>query len=201
MNLSELNNLELDNIGSWPPAAKLMAIAAICITILIAGYFLIISNQVATLKIVEAKEVELKQLFEMKQRKASNLASYQQQMNDIETTFGTLLKQLPGETEVAGLLTDISETGLSSGLEFELFKPQTELPIDFYAELPINIRVKGTYHEFGKFISSIANLPRIVTLHNFTIEPDRNKPQILRMEATAKTYRYIEGQSVAGGVK
>lgn len=192
MNLSELNDLELDNIGRWPTTAKTMAIALVCVVILALGYFLVVSSQLDRLQAAKSKEKELKQLFELKQQKASNLAGYHQQMRDIEQTFGTLLKQLPGETEVAGLLTDISETGLNSGLEFELFKPQAEVPVDFYAELPIEIRVKGNYHEFGKFVSGIANLPRIVTLHNFNIKPSKDKKSQLIMEATAKTYRYID---------
>ncbi len=128
-------------------------------------------------------------MFSTKAKKAANLDKYKKQMKEMEQSLGAMLRQLPSKTEVAELLVDVSQTGLASGLEFELFKPEPERPLEFYAELPIKLRVKGTYHEFGDFVSGVAALPRIVTLHDFSIQP---KGDELTMEATAKTYRYLE---------
>lgn len=135
-------------------------------------------------------EQDLRIQFEGKQKKAANLPALKQQLEDIKETFGDLLKRLPNKTEVAELLVDISQQGLGAGLEFELFKPGNEQPADFYVELPIQIRVVGTYHEFGRFISGISDLPRIVTSHNIKITPIKDGR--LALETTAKTYRYID---------
>ncbi len=196
MNLSDLNNLNLDpnNIGSWPLAARVIVIVLLCFALLFAGYYLDTSDQVLELETARAKESSLKQEFETKQAKAANLAAYREQMQEMQRSFGALLQQLPGKTEVAGLLVDISRVGIVSGLEFELFKPEAEKPKEFYAELPIKIRVKGNYHQFGNFASGTAALPRIVTLHNLSITSTGKKGEDGRMimEATAKTYRYLE---------
>ncbi|HEC20351.1 MAG TPA: pilus assembly protein PilO [Gammaproteobacteria bacterium] len=207
MNLSDLNNLNLDpnNIGSWPLAARLIVIALLCIAILFAGYYLDTSNQLQELETAQAKEKKLKQEFEKKQAKAASLDAYKQQMVEMQRSFGALLQQLPGKTEVADLLVDISRVGIISGLEFELFKPEAERPKEFYAELPINIRVKGGYHQFGNFASGTAALPRIVTLHDFVIssqnKKNSNADDRLTMEATAKTYRYLEKDTTASKKK
>ena len=197
MNLSELNNLNLDpnNIGNWPVAAKIIVIALLCIALLFAGYYLDTSDQLLELENAERKENDLKKEYETKQAKAINLSAYKEQMKEMERSFGALLQQLPGETEVAGVLVDISRVGIQSGLEFELFKPENESPKEFYAELPIKIRVKGNYHQFGNFASGTAALSRIVTLHDLSISKtkDANKSEAeMVMEATAKTYRYLE---------
>lgn len=196
MNLSDLNNLSLDpdNIGSWPAAAKIVIIILLSGAILFAGYYLDTSNQLLELEQAQQKEVTLKQQFEIKQAKAANLEPYKQQMQEIQRSFGALLQQLPSKTEVAALLVDISRVGIQSGLEFELFKPENETPKDFYAELPINIRVKGNYHQFGNFASGIAALPRIVTLHDLAITTQKGADSggNMSMETTAKTYRYLE---------
>ncbi len=193
MNLSELNSLDFENVGNWPLVAKITAIVFCCIMIVIGGYWLDTSNMLDRLEAARTKEHDLKQLFELKQKKAANLESYKHQMMEIEQTFGSLLKQLPSKTEVADLLTDISQAGLGAGLEFELFKPQAEVPVEFYVELPIKLKVRGRYHEFGEFISAVAALPRIVTLHEFKIVPvEQADSEELIMEATAKTYRYLE---------
>jgi len=205
MNLSDLNNLNLDpnNIGSWPLAAKVIVIVLLCFALLFAGYYLDTSDQLLELETARAKEVNLKQEFETKQAKAANLSAYQEQMEEMQRSFGALLQQLPGKTEVAGLLVDISRVGIVSGLEFELFKPEAEIPKEFYAELPIKIRVKGSYHQFGAFASGTAALPRIVTLHNLSITSKVKKDEDGRMtmEATAKTYRYLETENVADNKK
>jgi len=205
MNLSDLNNLNLDpnNIGSWPLAARVAVLVLLCFALLFAGYYLDTSDQLFELETARAKEISLKQEFETKQAKAANLAAYQEQMEEMQRSFGALLQQLPGKTEVAGLLVDISRIGILSGLEFELFKPEAEKPKEFYAELPIKIRVKGTYHQFGNFASGTAALPRIVTLHNLSITSKGKKDGDGRMimEATAKTYRYLEKDNTASNKK
>lgn len=191
MNLSDLNNLDLDfqNVGNWPVALKAIATVIVCAAVLGAGYWFVTQDQLIALENSEKKEKELKQTFETKQAKAINLDAYKQQMVEMQSTFGTMLRQLPSKTEVAGLLVDISQTGLASGLEFELFQPGGEAPAEFYAELPINIRVTGNYHRFGNFVSGVASLPRIVTLHNISIKPSGDG---FTMDAMAKTYRYID---------
>jgi type IV pilus assembly protein PilO len=196
MNLSELNNLDIKNIPNWPVAARLFVVGEAFVGVLGLGYWLDIKDQRASLEKAEAKEKELRQVFEVKAKKAANLAAYEQQLAEMKESFGAMLRQLPNKTEVAELLVDISQTGLASGLEFELFKPQTEVPKEFYAELPITIRVKGTYHEFGSFISGVAALPRIVTVHDINIEPGKNGE--LTMDILAKTYRYMDENEEGG---
>lgn len=191
MNFSELTDLDFDDIGGWPILAKVLGIALICIVILGAGYWFDTKEQLATLESAEKQENKLKAQFKSSAKKAANIALYKQQMVDMGQSFGAMLKQLPSKTEVAELLVDISQTGLASGLEFELFKVEAEVRRDFYAELPISIRVTGDYHEFGDFISGVAALPRIVTLHNFSIAKKKESKQLV-MNVTAKTYRYID---------
>lgn len=198
MNLSDLNDLDFGNAGSWPVLAKGIAVTIVVTAVLGAGYWFDTQHQWQQFKDVERKEQELKQVFESKQQKAANLEAYRQQMKEMKESFGAMLRQLPGKTEVADLLVDVSQTGLASGLEFELFKPEAERPADFYAELPIRIRVVGTYHEFASFVSGVAALPRIVTLHDFSISPvAKGRGQApaggqLAMEILAKTYRYLD---------
>jgi type IV pilus assembly protein PilO len=196
MNLSELNNLDIKNIANWPLAARAIVVLAVFLGVLGLGYWLDIKDQRASLEKAEAKEKELRQVFEVKAKKAANLAAYEQQLAEMKESFGAMLRQLPNKTEVAELLVDISQTGLASGLEFELFKPQAEIPKEFYAELPISIRVKGNYHEFGNFISGVAALPRIVTVHDINIEPDKDGE--LTMDILAKTYRYMDENEEGG---
>lgn len=198
MNLEELNELDLSDIGEMPFAVKLVIILIVCIGIGAGVYYYDIQKQFARLDKARAQESELKRQFEDKQAKAVNLESYKQQLKEMEDTFGAMLRQLPDKTEVPDLLVDVSQTGLAAGLEFKLFKPQGESPREFYAELPISIEVEGTYHEFGEFISGIAALPRIVTMHDIQISPrkgnntDEGGVEMLTMKATAKTYRYLE---------
>jgi type IV pilus assembly protein PilO len=191
MNLSDLSNLDFGNAGSWPGVAKAIAIILLCGAVLGAGYWYDTRHQWEAYKKVQRQEGELKQVFEKKQHKAANLEAYRQQMVEMKESFGAMLRQLPGKTEVAGLLVDVSQTGLASGLEFELFKPENEQRKEFYAELPIRMRVVGTYHQFGDFVSGVAALPRIVTLHDYTISK-RGGSDRLVMDVTAKTYRYLD---------
>lgn len=201
MNLSELNDLDLSNIAGWPLPARAALIGIIFVTVLAVGYYLDIKDQQASLQKTEATESELRSTFEVKAKKATNLEAYQQQLAEMQESFGAMLRQLPDKTEVADLLVDISQSGLASGLEFELFKPQNEVPKEFYAELPIKIRVKGDYHEFGAFVSSIAALPRIVTVHDINIVPGKEKDDNLTMELLAKTYRYMDDDEQEGSVQ
>lgn len=189
----DLNNLDVNNIGSWPLPAKAIAIAFICAVVAGLVYWYDTQDQIQALQAAQKKEQELKSTFEKKQVKAANLEAYKAQLDEMRQSFGAMLRQLPNKAEVADLLVDISQTGLAAGLEFELFKPEPEIAKDFYAELPVTIRVNGRYHEFGDFISGVAALPRIVTLHNISIKPG-GKGGKLTMEVVAKTYRYLEGE-------
>ena len=189
MDFAELKNVNLTNIGTSPLWVKVLLIGLVCIAILFAGYWLHHKNQLEDLKRVQAKETELKSTFENKAEKAANLELYKVQLEEMRRTFGTLLRQLPSKTEIPALIVDISQTGLASGLEIELFKPNPESRKEFYAEKPISLRVKGDYHQFGTFASEIAALPRIVTLHNISLTPSEDT---MSMTATAKTYRYLE---------
>lgn len=201
MNIAEeikkLEKLDINNVASWPMLLKGIVVLAIAIAVLIGGWFLDTTTQIDTLESAQNKETKLKKEFEEKQAKAARLDAYKKQMDDMQRIFGEMLRQLPGKTEVAALLIDISQVGLASGLEFELFKPEPETPIEFYAELPIKIKVVGNYHEFGNFVSGVAALPRIVTLHDFVITTQKQQGEgNLIMEATAKTYRYLDDEEI-----
>lgn len=198
--VNELKSLDINNIGTWPVIFKVVAIGFICAAVLALGIYVDTTNQYQELTNAESKEQELKNTFETKQRKAVNLNAYRQQMEDMEKIFGEMLRQLPSKTEVAALLVDISQVGLASGLEFELFKPLNENHVEFYAELPIKIRVIGNYHEFGNFVSGVAALPRIVTIHDFSITRHKDaSKEALIMDATAKTYRYLDEDEITEG--
>ena len=189
--IDDLKNLDQNNPGSWPLPIQLAAAAVLCVVLIGAGYKFDWSKQIEELTGIEAKEQKHKDTFESKQKKVANLVPLREQMKEMEQSFGDMLRQLPNKTEVAGLLVDISQTGLAAGLEFELFQPKTEVPTEFYAELPISIKISGSYHQMGEFVSGLAALPRIVTTHNIIIKKG-NTPGNLEMAATAKTYRAIE---------
>jgi type IV pilus assembly protein PilO len=189
----DLNDLDLSNIARWPAAARVVVILFIMGGVIFLGYWFHVKDQMVVLQQAEEKEANLKVIFEKKAQQAANLEAYEQQLAEMRESFGAMLRQLPNKTEVADLLVDVSQTGLASGLEFELFKPGAEIPQEFYAVLPINIRVIGTYHEFGDFVSGVAALPRIVTLHNIDIKKrGKGDNALLVMNMTAKTYRYLE---------
>ena len=196
----DLNNLDFSKIGSWPVAVKGILIVLVAVAVLVAGYFVDIQAQQKSLEQITSEEKNLKEDFELKQLRASNLAAYKTQMAEMNDTFGAMIRQLPSKTEVEDLLVDISQTGLASGIEFQLFKPLAEKHIEFYAELPITLKMTGTYHQFGEFVSGIAALPRIVTLENISIEggKGKDKKNILTMNVTAKTYRYLDENEVSG---
>ncbi len=197
MKMSDLQNLSVENIGSWPVPVKVAGALLVASLIIGLGWWNDIDPLQKQLTEEQKKEGDLKIAFEGKQKKAANLPALKQQLEDIKETFGDLLKRLPNKTEVAELLVDISQQGLGAGLEFDLFKPGSEQPADFYVELPIEIRVIGNYHQFGTFISGISDLPRIVTSHNIKIEPTTGGRLIL--QTTAKTYRYIDEESEGEG--
>jgi type IV pilus assembly protein PilO len=191
MKWSDVQNLDFENVGSWPIPIKIVSVILLCAAILGAGWYFHNKNQLDTLRQAEAQEQNLRSAFEAKQKKVANLEALKQQLADIQASFGDMLRRLPNKTEVAALLVDISQQGLGAGLEFELFKPGKEQPENFYVELPIQIRVTGKYHEFGRFVSGVADLPRIVTQHDIKITA-REGSSILTMEEVAKTYRYID---------
>ena len=188
----DVNELSLDNIGSWPLAVKIIAWILVFVLVVVLGYFYNISDLRDQLTQVESKEVDLKREFEDKAFKAANLEALRKQMAEMEVSFGALVKQLPSDTEVPGLIEDITNKGVESGLEIKSIKLEAEQAKEFYVELPISIEVVGSYHDFGTFVSGIAGLPRIVTLHNFKINPADSKgaPGVLSMSISAKTYRY-----------
>ena len=193
MNLQELNELDFNNIGNWPVPAKAFIVLLLCVGVAVGWYYFNTEEQLLDLETAEKKEQTLRSEFESKQAKAVNLEKYKKQLEEMRQSFGAMLRQLPNRTEVADLLVDVSQTGLASGLEFELFDPQDEVPREFYAELPIKLQVFGDYHELGSFISGLAALPRIVTIHDVTVSP--RSGNLLVMSATAKTYRYLEEEA------
>jgi len=194
----DLNNLDFSNVGSWPMMVKAVLIVIVALAVLTLGYFIDIQAQQDKLERITKEEQTIKEDFELKQLKASNLDAYKAQMVEMEDSFGAMLRQLPSKTEVEDLLVDISQTGLASGIEFQLFKPLAEKHIEFYAELPITLKMTGTYHQFGAFVSGIAALPRIVTLENISIVGGKGKKKALTMDVTAKTYRYLDESEVSG---
>jgi len=196
--LEELRSLDPRDPGRWPLAVHVSAVV-LCFVALasLATYFLVYQDMSTQLDREKTQEQALRTEFKTKHAKAVNLDVYKQQLKDIERSFGALLRQLPGKTEVPNLLVDISQTGLSAGLSEKLFQPQAEVKKDFYAELPIKIRLSGSYHQFGEFVSGIAALPRIVTLHDIEIKPETAAYDQLSLELTAKTYRYLDDDEIA----
>lgn len=207
-----LNELDFENIGSWPLAARLGAVFIVFAIVVGGGFYYFTQDTLAQLDSVKAKEQPLKDEFKRKQGKAANLDAYKQQMAEMEKSFGSMLKQLPQKTEVADLLVEISQTGLSNNLEFSLFKPSGEVRKEFYAELPVNIKVTGSYHDFGGFATGVAALPRIVTIHNINMTPvkskateknkstgvyDYDKDIKLTITLVAKTYRYLDQDEIS----
>jgi type IV pilus assembly protein PilO len=201
MNLiEELQSLDPREPGRWPLPIRIGAVVLwLVVLTLVLGYFFVWTTESPVLNQYQQEEQKLRQEFRTKHAQAVNLSIYKQQLSDIERTFGALLRQLPGRTEVPNLLVEISQTGLSAGLQEKLFQPGPEVKKDFYAELPIKIRLSGSYHQFGQFVSGIAALPRIVTLHDIEIKPD-GKPGYdnLTLDLTAKTYRYLDEDEVGG---
>lgn len=210
MKLEDFNNIDFKNAGNLPLPVKGVLLLGLLILLLAAGYWFVWSPAADDLEKARAKEGELRNVFLDKKRQSINLEAYKEQMVEIERTFGALLKQLPDKSQMDGLLTDINQAGLARGLEFELFKPGKEVIGDFYAEMPIQIKVIGGYHDLGAFATDISKLSRIVTLNDLVVSTAANKAKAgdkggeevtdasrLVMEAVAKTYRYLDASEIA----
>lgn len=205
--LADLRKVDPNNPGAWPASVRNLALAALLLILGGLGYWFQIQPQLTALKAAQAKEPELRQSFESKQRQVANLDAYKGQLRDIQTRFAVMLRQLPSQTEMANLLQDISQTRVATGLEEQVFKPEPEHSKEFYAEAPIRIRLTGSYHQMGDFASGLAALPRIVTLSNISLTGAKAGEGGLVMDAVAMTYRYLEepsgsaAASAVGGVK
>ena len=198
--VEQLKTIDPKDVGRWPLPVRAFFVALIFVVATgLAWYLFVWDTDRPVLLKAEAEEQDLRQQFDTKQQRAANLGAYKAQLADMEKSFGAMLRQLPGKTEVPNLLVDISQTGLAAGLEEKLFQPSSEQSKGFYAELPIKIRLVGSYHQFGAFVSGIAALPRIVTLHDIEIRPvDKGSYDNLTMELTAKTYRYLDDENGGG---
>ncbi|HVY64955.1 MAG TPA: type 4a pilus biogenesis protein PilO [Gammaproteobacteria bacterium] len=201
--VDDLRALDMNDPGRWPLPIRLVAVGLAFVAVLAFGiYMFVIQDEKPLLDRAKQEESELRTTFEDRQRKAANFDAYRTQLAEIERDFGAMLRQLPGKTEVPSLLTDIAQTALGAGLEEQLFQPTGEIQKDFYAEQPIKLRYSGSYHELGNFVSGIAALPRIVTLHDISIHHDDKKPvDELTFDVTAKTYRYLDEEAAGGAGK
>lgn len=193
LNELDLSELDFENVGSWPPAVKVIAGLLLFVALLVAGYYYHIEGLQKRLFAAEIRESELRTEFEKKAFEAANLDAYRQQMIEMEESFGALVSQLPSDTEVPGLLEDITNKGEVNGLAIATIDLLAEEPQEFYIELPIQINAVGSYHDLGAFVSGMASLPRIVTLHDFDISASDDESNMLRMNILAKTYRYRDG--------
>jgi type IV pilus assembly protein PilO len=207
----DLRSLDRNNIGGWPKSVKTFFTVLLFLVILFIGWYTVISDQQDTVQRLAGTEEKLKQEFSDKQAKSVNLEALQQQLDEMKDMLRQLLRQLPSRTEMPELLVDVSQTALSAGLQQELFQPGTEIPKDFYAEKPIQLKMVGTYHQFGAFISGVASLPRVVilTMHDVSLTP-LNPPakgaepasnQLLVLQGTVKTYRYLDDSETGDAVK
>ena len=193
--LDDFRHMNPNDPGSWHQIPKVTVLLGLFLTIIVAGWWFVWNDQLIELDTKQLEEESLKQQFLEKKRQAVNLELYTQQLADIDRSFGALLKQLPNKSEIEALLIEVNQAGLGRGLQFELFRPAQEQIKDFYAELPIAVKINGTYHDFGAFAADIAKLPRIVTLNNLSIAP--LKDGVLTMDATTKTFRYLDEEEIA----
>lgn len=189
--------MDPSDLSTWPVTVKFIGILAICLALLAAGWFFVVKGQTQQLTRLQEKEEQLKQTFLDKKQLALNLPAYREQMEQMQQSFGVMLRQLPDQTEVPELLVDITQAGLGRGLEFVLFKPQDKEYKDFYAELPISLKVIGDYHQLAEFVSDLAALPRIVTLGDIDISPTENENEVLTMAATTRTFHYLDPEEIA----
>jgi type IV pilus assembly protein PilO len=187
----EFGDLDINNIGGWPAPLKAIILVLLIIVVVGAGYMFYLTDKQTSLDASRKQEGTLKSEYEAKAFQAANLPQYRQQKEEMEVSFGTMLRQLPSDTEVPGLIEDITLAALDNGLQIESIDLQPEHKAEFYVELPITIGVSGEYHDVGSFVSAVANLSRIVTLHDFTIKPAVGGSQNLKMSIVAKTYRYL----------
>lgn len=197
--LDDFQNLNPQDVGAWPLAPRVASLLALFVLILLAGWWFVWSEEMDALNVRQQDEVKLKDEFVAKKGQAINLDLYTQQLNEIDRSFGALLKQLPNKSEVESLLIEINQSGMGRGLQFELFKPGQELSKDFYAELPINVKLTGSYHDFGAFAGDIGRLSRIVTLNNISIAPSAQGGLV--MDAVTKTFRYLDEEELAAKKK
>ncbi len=196
--LDDFRNLNPKDVGAWPLAPRIAVLLGLFVLILFFGWWFWWSEQLETLAQRQQDELKLKEQFVDKKTQAVNRDLYVQQLNEIDRSFGALLKQLPNKSEVESLLVEINQSGMGRGLQFELFKPGAEVVKDFYAELPINVRLTGNYHDFGAFAGDIGKLSRIVTLNNISIVPNQQaKDGTLVMDAVTKTFRYLDEEELA----
>ena len=193
INEFDVNDIDWENMGSWPLIGKVVFCSIIAIAILVGGYFMMLEPMQVKLNRESKQEVQLKRDFENKAFQVANLDEYRAQMVEMEQSFESILKQLPRDTEVPGLIDDISLAALNNGLDLKVISPQKQVTTEFYNELPIQIEVEGDYHELGAYVSSVASLPRIVTLHDFSISTKGKDSDVLSLKILAKTYRYNEG--------
>ncbi len=193
---SDFRNMNPNDPGSWPLIPRVTILAAIFLLVLAGGWWFFWSDQLLELETKEKEQETLKQEYLDKKRQAVNLDLYVQQLAEIDRSFGALLKQLPNKSEIEALLIEVNQAGLGRGLQFELFKPGQEIVKDFYAELPVSVKINGSYHDFGAFAADIAKLPRIVTLNNISLAPVSNS-QSLSLDATTKTFRYLDDEELA----
>ena len=194
MAIADLRDIDINDIPSWPTWVKIAAVLTISVGILFAGYWFIVSDQIKDLEAAKKQEQKLRQTFLEKKALAINLEAYRQQIEEIKETFGVMLRQLPDKTEVPELLIDITQAGLGRGLQFELFKPRNRRIAEFYAELPIDVKVSGTYHQLGNFVSDLAALPRIVTIGDISLKPEGSGRLV--MSAVTKTYHYLDEETL-----
>ena len=192
----DFRNLNPNDPGAWPLAPRIAVLVGILLLALAAGWWFLWSDQLADLEQREQEELSLKQQYLDKKRQAVNLDLYREQLAEIDRSFGALLKQLPNKSEIDALLIEVNQAGLGRGLQFDLFRPGQEQIKDFYAELPVAVKINGAYHDFGAFAADIAKLPRIVTLNNISIAPLKDGG-LLSLDATTKTFRYLDEEEVA----
>ena len=192
---NDFRNLNPKDVGAWPLAPRIATLIGLFALVLAAGWFLVCNEAIETLELKQQEETKLRDDFLSKKRQSVNLDLYVQQLNEIDRSFGALLKQLPNKAEVESLLIEVNQSGMGRGLQFELFKPSPEIVKDFYAELPISVKLTGNYHDFGAFAADIGRLSRIVTLNNVAITPA--KDGTLTMDAVTKTFRYLDESELA----
>lgn len=194
MNINEINKLDLKTLADWPLPSKLGALGVLVVLIIVAGWWFDWRTGLSELDAAKQQEGELRSTFTTKKIQAINLETYKKQLVDIDQAFGALLKQLPNKQEMDALITDVNQAGLGRGLQFDLFKPEAESIAEFYAETPIKVKVTGGYHDIAAFVSDISKLSRIVTLQDISMEPA--KDGVLNMDATVKTYRYLDDEEM-----
>jgi len=197
MNFSDLNNLELKDLTSAPAPVRALILVLLFVAIIVGGWFLVWSDAMNGLEAARREEQSLRDTFTVKKGQAFHYEAYKRRLSEIEQSLASLLRQLPDRSQMDALLTDINQVGVGRGLEFDLFRPGAETLSDFYATLPVSIKVVGNYHDIGSFVNDLAKLPRIVTLHDVVLNPGKDKDAGLTMDARIQTYRYLDEKELA----